>query len=183
MPTNAPASVPAPRATARPPSLPAPLARLTGDGHRAGLTVGFIPSSWTPPAAIRPEEAAALPGLIAALEQALIPAEPRAIRLHLSRLAMNCRIEDLPERAWEMHLADFMADLAEVPEDIVAEACAVWRRTRKFWPTIAEFIEMTSWRLRNRRTELARLRVLARVAVNPAPQGMVTRAWLDGLGA
>ena len=183
MTANAPAPAPAPRATARPPSLPAPLARLTGDAHRAGLTVGFIPSGWTPPAAIRPEDAAALPGLIAALERALAPAEPAAIRLHLSRLAMNCRIEDLPERAWEMHLTDFMADLAEVPEDIVAHACAVWRRTQKFWPTIAEFLELTGWRLRQRRTELARLRVLAQVAANPAPDGRVTREWLGRVGA
>lgn len=166
------------RVIAKPPSLTAPLASLTSDSHRPRVVVGFIANGWTPPAMINPDVAKTIPAQIVEHEIALTPADPRAVRVHLTRLAMNCRMEDMPAKAWEMHLADFIADLSDVPEDIVMECCTVWRRTQKFWPTISEFLEMTVWRLRKRRADLERLRVLERVAENPAPNGMVTMDWL-----
>ena len=168
---------PAPRDSARPPSLPAPLARLTDDAHRPRRTVGSVPAGWLPPPRLERAVAALLPDAIADHQRALVPAGRQQIRAALSRLALSCRLEDMPARAWETHLSDFIADLAETPPDIIDDTCRRWRRGHKFWPTICEFLALSEPALYRRRRVLERLKALARVAETPAPGNAVDRDW------
>lgn len=118
-----------------------------------------------------------LPAAVAEHERALVPSAPEETRMALSRLAMSCRLEDMPDRAWEMHLSDFIEDLGDMPPDIVHDACRRWRRTNRFWPTISEFLELVGPELRKRRRDLDRLKVLAHVAENSAPGNDVDSDW------
>lgn len=134
---------------------------------------------WLPPVALSEVEASALKGALVRAAQVLEPARPDVTRALLSRLAMNCRLEEMSDKAWQMHLEDFVTDLGDVPEDLIAEGCRCWRRREKFWVTISEFLALVEPELARRRWTLRRLQVLARVASDPAPDGIATREWID----
>ncbi len=169
-----------PRETARPNSLPACLERITADGHKPTLIVGMLSGgNWIPPVALSEVEASELKGALARFTQALAPARPDAARELLSRLAMSCQLEAMPEEVWRIRLDDYVADLGDVPEDLIAEACRLWRRREKFWPTISEFLALIEPELARRRRTFRRLQVLARVASYPAPDAICTREWID----
>ncbi len=171
---------PVPRETARPNSLPACLERITDDHHKPTVIVGTMSGGdWLPPVALSEVQASALKGALVRAAQVPEPARPDVTRALLSRLAMNCRLEEMSDKAWQMHLGDFVADLGDVPEDLIAEACRCWRRWKKFWPTISEFLALVEPELARRRCTLRRLQVLARVASDPAPDGIATREWID----
>lgn len=171
---------PVPRETARPNSLPACLERITDDHHRPTIIVGTMSGGdWLPPVALSEVQASVLKDTLASFAQALEPAHPDVAWALLSRLAMNCRLEEMPDKVWQMHLDDFVSDLSDVPEDLIAEACRCWRRWKRFWPTISEFLALVGPELARRRWTLRRLQVLARVAFDPAPDGIATREWLD----
>jgi hypothetical protein len=156
------------------------LERITADGHKPTVIVGMLSGGdWLPPVALSEVEASAIGGALARSAQGLVPARPDVTRALLSRLAMNCRLEAMPEEAWRMHLDDYVADLSDVPEDLIAEACRRWRRREKFWPTISEFLPLVEPELAQRRRTFRRLQVLARVASDPAPDGIATREWID----
>ena len=135
--------------------------------------------NWVPPVALSEDQASELEGALAKFAQLLEPAQPDAARELLSRLAMNLRLEAMPEKAWRMHLDDFVADLGDVPDDLIAEACRLWRRREKFWPTISEFLALVEPELARRRRTFRRLEVLTRVASDPAPDGIATREWVE----
>ncbi len=177
------AAEPVPRETARPNSLPACLERMTADGHRPNIIVGTVSGGdWLPPVALSEVEASALKGALARSAQVLEPARPDVTRELLSRLAINCRLEEMSEKMWRMHLDDFVTDLGDVPEDLIAEACRRWRRREKFWPTISEFLALVEPELARRRRTFRRLEVLTRVASDPAPDGIATWEWLERVG-
>lgn len=174
------AAGPVPRETESKGSLPACLDRITADGHKPSLIIGMVSGGdWLPPVALSEVEAAALSGALATAIQVLEPADPVVTRALLSSLAMNCRLEDLPDKIWQMHLNDFVSDLSDVPENVIADACRVWRRRKKFWPVISEFLELVRPELARRRQTLRRLQVLDRVASDPAPDRTATREWID----
>ena len=147
--------------------------------------IGFVPVGWTPPARLSSERAEGVSQAIAAHEAALMPAEPDDLRRVLSRLAMSCQMEDISAQVWSIRLSDFIEDVGHVPLDLVADACTQWRRTRKFWPVVADFLALIESELKARRRTMERLKVLERVAQEPAPDGIVNREWCDrmrGLG-
>ena len=161
-------------------SLPACLERITVDSHKPSLIVGMLScGDWVPPVALSEVEASALPDALAKFAQLLEPAQPDATRALLSRLAMSCRLEDMSEEPWRMHLDDFVADLSDVPEDLIAKACRLRRRREKFWPTISEFLALVEPELGWRRRTFRRLEVLTRVASDPAPDGIATEEWVE----
>jgi len=167
-----------PRAIVRVPSLPACLRPVTDDYHRPSLLSGFESrGEWVPPPALSGEQARALPGAIEALERDLEPAAPGQVEALLADLAANLPLVDQPEVIWKVHLEAFKRDLADVPVDILVAACDQWRRTKTFWPSIAEFLALVRPRLSERRRQLLRLEVLQRVASDPAPEGIVTAEW------
>lgn len=167
---------------AKAPSLPECLKLVTGDSYRPSLCVGFTShGEWVPPASLSEEEFQALPEAIESFESGMVPADWDLVRILLTRLSINLRLEDMSEEAWKIHLEDFIRDLAEVPADIVFETCNQWRRTKKFWPTISEFLELVRPALHERRRWLERLMVLSRIVENPAPGGTVTAEWINSV--
>ncbi len=177
------AAEPVPRETESTVSLPACLERITADGHKPTLIVGMLSDgNWVPPVALSEVEASALPDALAKFAQLLEPARPDVARELLSRLAINCRLEEMSEKMWRMHLDDFVTDLGDAPEDLIAEACRLRRRREKFWVTISEFLALVGPELARRRRTFRRLQVLARVASDPAPDGIATWEWLERVG-
>ena len=169
-----------PRETESTASLPACLEWITADGHKPTVIVGMLSDgNWVPPVALSEVEASELPDALAKFAQLLEPAQSDAARELLSRLAINCRLEEMPEKMWRIHLDDYVADLSDVPEDLIAEACRRWRRREKFWPTISEFLPLVEPELGWRRRTFRRLEVLTRVASDPAPDGTATREWVE----
>lgn len=169
-----------PKGTASAVSLPACLERVTADGHRPGLIVGTVANGdWLPPVAVSGAEADALDGAIAKVAEALVPAHPDTVRTLLAQLAMNVRLEGMSEENWQQHLEDYIADLSDVPEDLIAEACCRWWRKEKFWPLISEFLPLVEPGLSRRRRMMKRLKTLKRVAADPAPDGVATKEWLE----
>lgn len=169
-----------PRETESTASLPACLEWITADGHKPTVIVGMLSDgNWVPPVALSEDQASEFEGALAKFAQLLEPAQSDAARELLSRLAINCRLEEMPEKMWRMHLDDFVADLVDVPEDLIAEACRLWRRWKKFWPTISEFLALIEPELGRRRRTLRRLQVLARVVSDPAPDGIATGEWVE----
>jgi|GEM_PF-4470716 len=169
-----------PRETESTASLPACLEWITADGHKPTVIVGMLSDgNWVPPVALSEDQASELEGALAKFAQLLEPAQPDAARELLSRLAMNLRLEAMPEKAWRMHLDDFVADLGDVPKDLIGKACDLWRRREKFWPTISEFLLLVQPELGWRRRTFRRLEVLTRVASDPAPDGIATGEWVE----
>ena len=153
---------------------------MTADGHKPTVIVGMLSGGdWVPPVALSEDQASELEGALAKFAQLLEPAHPDAARELLSRLAMNLRLEAMPEKAWRMHLDYFVADLGDVPKDLIGKACDLWRRREKFWPTISEFLALIEPELGRRRRTLRRLQVLARVVSDPAPDGIATEEWVE----
>ena len=160
--------------------LPECLEAITADGHKPTIIVGTVSGGdWVPPVALSEVQASVLKDTLASFAQTLEPAHPDVARALLSRLAMNCRLEEMPDKVWQVHLDDFVTDLSDVPEDLIAEGCRCWRRREKFWVTISEFLALVRPEVARRRRTLRRLQVLARVASDPAPDGIATREWID----
>lgn len=169
-----------PKGTANAVSLPECLERVTADGHRPGLIVGTVSNGeWLPPVAVSKAEADALDGAMAMVAETLIPARPDTVRALLSGLSMNVRLEEMSEKDWQHHLENYIADLSDIPEDLIAEACRQWRRKKKFWPLISEFLPLVEPGLWCRRRMMKRLKTLKHVAEYPAPDGVATREWLE----
>ena len=110
--------------------------------------------------------------LMARYERALRPAQRDEIILALSKLLAVLRVED--DDGWKLRFETYAEDLADVPPDILHEALRHWRRTEKFWPTIAELLALTTPPLNERRRVLDRLNRLHALA-NGEPMQAVTR--------
>lgn len=124
---------------------------------------------WYPPVALSDAAKADIGGALAAARQGLAPAERREAATVLGRLAVSSALEDRTEADWAMAMDDMLDDIADVPLDILEEACRAWRRMEKFFPKICELLDLTGWRLAARRRVEQRLAVLERVAADPEP--------------
>jgi hypothetical protein len=69
-------------------------------------------------------------------------ASPKAIAVLLTRLFVHYKAQDLSDQESEWLWEDLVDDLAGYPVPVIAAACTEWRRTQKWRPTIAEFIEV-----------------------------------------
>jgi hypothetical protein len=69
-------------------------------------------------------------------------ASPKAVAVLIGRLFVNYRAPDLNEREAEWLMEDLISDLSEFSVPAIAAACAEWRRTQKWRPTIAELREL-----------------------------------------
>ena len=109
-------------------------------------------------------------------------AGPEATAVILRQLAA---VVALPERDdMAMTMATYLEDLQEFPEDILYDVTKAWRRTEKFWPTIAELRKMCHQHEHNvgrMQKELKKLYLLRAVGAHPAPDLMVTGSWMRDL--
>ena len=73
------------------------------------------------------------------VEDELQPGGPKAVAVILHKLAACVA---MPAREqWDIAAEAYVEDLSEYPADILDDVAVEWRRTEKFWPTIAELRE------------------------------------------
>ena len=113
------------------------------------------------------------------LEDDIRAAGPEATAVILRKLAA---VVIIPERDdMDLAMAAYLEDLQGYPEHILIDVTKAWRRTEKFWPTIAELRKMchehehSVGRLSAQLRELYRLRAIGK---HPAPDLLVTTAWM-----
>lgn len=135
--------------------------------------------SWLPPPRLTESQLADLPDMQARMRKAMRPATADEIGAELMKLAAVLRVPD--DRGVDVMAAVYLDDLADIPADIFAQVCKAWRRTEKFWPTIAELREKAEPKLRRRRALQQRVLMLAEVARTPAEDGVVRFEWLSDL--
>ena len=111
-----------------------------------------------------------LPGAI----KTATPAGPEAVAMILAKLAVVVLLPDTDEKVL---METYIEDLEHMPADVLERVCRQWRRTKKFWPTIAELLELCDGEDTRRRRRLRRLQVLDSVRRNPAPGFVITDDW------
>ena len=89
---------------------------------------------------------------VAKWEAKLNPSNREHVVTELTRLALVSPMSD--RTAVKPMLAMYADELAEFPPDVLSEACRTWRRTEKFFPTIAELIALMEPRVKHRRDML-----------------------------
>jgi hypothetical protein len=105
---------------------------------------------------------------IAVVEAALVPAARAEIVAQLARLARHFRTQR-SEPEWASLYRDYADDLAGIPPDILREGIVAYRRRGKWWPKVAELLEIMRPALAARRLQLRRLHILA--AQTPTRRG------------
>ena len=112
-------------------------------------------------------------------EDDLRAAGPEATAVILRKLAA---VVIIPERDdMELAMEAYLEDLQGYPEHILADVTKAWRRTEKFWPTIAELRKRCAEHQHNvgrMQAELKQLYRLRAIGNNPAPDLLVTRKWM-----
>ncbi len=116
---------------------------------------------------------------IEGVEFDLRAAGPEATAVILRRLAA-CVI--IPERDdMDIAMECYLEDLQEYPEHVLVDVTQQWRRSEKFWPTIAELRKLCREHPEGVGVNRAQLRELYRllaVVNHPAPDCMVTWEWV-----
>ena len=132
---------------------------------------------WRPPPSLTAEQIAELPALIARGQRSVQPAGAELVGAMLLRLIA---VHPTGERAGaDLMMDTYVEDLSDLPADLLDGACTHWRRTERFFPTIAELRALAVPALAKRRKYLERLLTLRGVAELPAPDDVVTFAWLS----
>ena len=93
------------------------------------------------------------------------------------KLAAVVRIPELA--AIETMTEIMIEELSDVSSEVLANTFRHWIRTQKFFPTIAELLEIAEPQMATLRREQRELEMLASVAANPAPDLWVTGDWLN----
>ena len=132
---------------------------------------------WRPPPSLTAEQIAELPALIARGQRSVQPAGAELVGAMLLRLIA---VHPTGERAGaDLMMDTYVEDLSDLPADLLDGACTHWRRTERFFPTIAELRALAVPALAKRKKYLERLLTLRGVSELPAPDGLVTFAWLS----
>ena len=131
---------------------------------------------WLPPPALSNDQRRELAGVLERGRLANAPADPKITAALLVQLSHVVLIRDCADHDAMMRV--YVEDLSEIPPDLLHAACVTWRRSSKFWPTLAELRALIVPDLSRRRRYLQRALVLASVAENPAPDGLLSEAWL-----
>ena len=105
------------------------------------------------------------------------PAPREQIAAMILKLAAVVRIPDMA--GIETMTEIMIEELSDVSAEALERTFRHWIRTQKFFPTVAELIEITEPQMATFRHEQYELELLASVAANPAPDLWVTGDWLD----
>ena len=105
-------------------------------------------------------------------------AAPREqIAAMILKLAAVVRIPEMA--AIETMTGIMIEELSDVSPEALEHTFRHWIRTQKFFPTIAELLEIAEPLMATLRCEQCELEMLASVAANPAPDLWVTGDWLE----
>lgn len=106
---------------------------------------------------------AQIPSALAAVEASLRPASQTEIVTMLTRLLAHFPLGDRSAAQVKILLADYASDLAELPADILNTTAERYRRDGKFWPKVAELIDIAEPMLARRQAMRWRLQRLAAI--------------------
>ena len=123
---------------------------------------------WTPPALVTPALAAAAGAALEGLRRGpLAPAATDRLLARILALLSHYPAKGLSPEVEQMVALDWAEDLGEFPAWAVDHAARVWRRTRKWRPSIAEMRDLCQQACAGERAIAQRLAQLA--AQNAAP--------------
>ena len=173
-----PAMAPALRSRMLREALPDPLRQLLDRGqtgrHSRFTENGFsdVVEDWTPPAGVTPRHAALARRALAEIDDGILAPAPAnhllgrvlALLSHFPAKATTPEVEQLLAMDW----AD---DLGEFPAWAIDQAARVWRRTRKWRPSIAEIRALCEEACAAERALAERLRVIALAGERSAETG------------
>lgn len=108
-----------------------------------------------------PEERDALAAMIPAYEEALRPASREGCRRSITKLALAYPAARVSDAEAEARLELYADALADVPGDVLGQACAAVLRESRFFPAPAEIRERCSGMM-IRRWELSKIHALIR---------------------
>lgn len=106
-----------------------------------------------------PDERAALVEMIPTYEAALVPASREGCRRAIAKLALAYPAAKVSDEEAEARLELYADALADIPGDVLAEACMALLRTSKFFPSASEVREKCGAFAR-RQWELSKIRAL-----------------------
>ena len=156
----------------RPSKLNAP--HTIEDTRSSYLRMGYYESI---PPSLSEAQAAEVRRRLAIARERAAPAPREQIAAMILKLAAVVRI---PEMAAIETLTQIMIEeLSDVSPEVLEHTFRHWIRSQKFFPTIAELIEITEPQMQTLRNEQYELELLASVAASPAPDLWVTGDWLD----
>ena len=129
------------------------------------------------PPSLSEAQAAQVRRRLAIARERAAPATREQIAAMILKLAAVVRI---PEMAAIETMTEIMIEeLSDVSPAALEHTFRHWIRTQKFFPTIAELLEIAEPLMATLRHEQYKLEVLASVAANAAPDLWVTGDWLD----
>ena len=129
------------------------------------------------PPSLSEAQAAEVHRHLAIARERAAPAPREQIAATILRLAAVVRI---PEMAGIETMSEIMIEeLSDVSPEVLEHTFRHWIRTQKFFPTIAELIEIIEPQMATLRNEQYELERLVSVVANPAPDLWVTGDWLD----
>ena len=157
----------------------ASIVQLIADGAPRALLADVETTRlrWQPPPSLTPEQVVEVAEVIARGQRAVQPAGADAVGAMLLRLIAVHPVGNRPGA--ELMMETYVGDLSDLPADLLDQASAHWRRTERFFPTIAELRALVMPELAKRKKYLERLLILRSVADLPAPDGVVTLEWLS----
>lgn len=158
-------------------ALPETLQAIVGNGTSRACfddLGGFVGmrETWSPPAVVDPADAEAAARALAAIEhEILAPVDSGWLLARLLALFAHCppRSTPLDPAVERMVAGDWAEDLGEYPQRAVDQAVRVWRRTKKWRPTIMEMRALCDEAVATERSLAERLRQIA--TVKPAGSG------------
>lgn len=173
-----PAMAPALRSRMLRDALPDPLRQLLDRGqigrHSRFADDGFadVVEDWTPPVGVTPRHAALARRALAEIDDCILAPAPAnhllgrvlALLSHFPAKATTPEVEQLLAMDW----AD---DLGEFPAWAIDQAARIWRRTRKWRPSIAEIRALCEEACAAERVLAERLRAIAVAGERTAENG------------
>lgn len=83
----------------------------------------------------------------------MVPADVKQIAGHIERLTLHYWTKSLDPASMRLYLRDWVEDMRHLPVDVLASACAQWRRSDKaFMPTPGQILALADPILRYRRS-------------------------------
>lgn len=110
---------------------------------------------------------------VASLRQLLMPITDEQLVFELKKLSCHCAMSNRESVDFELVLMDFAEDFADVPLDLLQEACRRYRNSPEkeydFFPRPGRLRTFVTGELHRRKWQLRRLEKLLEVADNPPP--------------
>ena len=136
-----------------PPSLPTVTSPLPQAEGMLGLTL----STKSRDAAMaeiagNPQALSALRDFLDHAEAMMVPAAVKQIAGHIERLTLHYWTKPLDSASMRLYVRDWIDDVGHLPVDVLASACAQWRRgANAFMPTPGQLLALADPILRYRR--------------------------------